>query len=97
MPFRFVDSPLRLGAAAVVLQEQDQRVVEELLFFELGDDSSDALVHAVDHGGVDFHHRASHALCSTWSQLPNDGVGGQSGRVSPSWRSRSKRALRMGS
>lgn len=43
------------GAAAVVLEEEDESVVELLGFLEGLDDAADALVHVVDHGGVDFH------------------------------------------
>ena len=43
------------GAAAVVLQEEDEGVVELLVLFESGDNAADALIHIVDHGGVDFH------------------------------------------
>ncbi len=43
------------GAATVVLKEEDKGIVETFGLFEGFDDGSDALVHGVDHGGVDFH------------------------------------------
>ena len=80
--------PIDLGAAAVVLQEQDQRVVELAGPLQLRDDLADALVHAVDHRRVDFHARALPTSCpSTSSQSPglrrHRPASGRSGRASP--------------
>ena len=45
----------RFGATTVVLQKKNQRVVELIFFSKLLDDPADALVHAIDHRGIDFH------------------------------------------
>ena len=44
-----------LGAAAVVLQEENERVVQTTILPQLCDDATDALVHAIHHGRVHFH------------------------------------------
>ena len=44
-----------LGAGAVVGEKQDQGVVELVVLFQLFDDAPDALIEAVDHGGVNGH------------------------------------------
>ena len=43
------------GAAAVVLEEEDEGVIELIVVCERLDDAANALVHVVDHGGVNFH------------------------------------------
>lgn len=43
------------GATAVILQEKDERVVVDLLAFQFSDHAAYALVHAINHCGIDFH------------------------------------------
>ena len=43
------------GAGAVVLEVKDQGIFQLSLGLEFGEEAADALIHAVDHGGVDFH------------------------------------------
>lgn len=43
------------GAGTVVLEVKDQGIFQLSLGLEFGEEATDALVHAVDHGGVDFH------------------------------------------
>src|SRR5690606_301316 len=44
-----------LSAAAIVLHEKNERVLEPVLALEFCNDLSDSTIHAVDHGCIDFH------------------------------------------
>ena len=44
-----------LGAGSVILEEEDEGVIELFIFFEGLNDAAYALVHIINHGGVDFH------------------------------------------
>ena len=64
-----------LGARAVVGSEKDERILVYAHRLELGDQPTDILVHAVDHGGVDRHLRRLEAALLGGQFGPRQGTG----------------------
>lgn len=61
-----------LGAGSIVGEEDDEGVVEAVGLFEVLDDSSDLLIHAVDHGGVDGHFAGLEGLLGFGEGVPRN-------------------------
>ena len=53
--FMAVPADHNFGACAVVREEEDEGVIEAIGLFKMRNDSSDFLIHAFDHSGVDGH------------------------------------------
>ena len=63
------------GVAAVVAQEQDQRVVEHAAVAETGHEAAHARVDALDHRGVDGHDRVEPVTVGVRERVPRGHVG----------------------
>ena len=68
------------GAAAVVLEKKNESVVELSVPFERLDNAADALVHVIDHRGVDFHAGGFPFFLFHFGPIP-DGAGDFPARV----------------
>ena len=67
------------GATAIVLQEEDEGVVELAMFFQFGDEAADALVHGVNHRGVNFHAAGFPSFVGDFVPVTDSGGGGPLG------------------
>ena len=58
------------GVAAVVAHEKDERVFQHPTILQPGDHAADALIHAVEHGGVDRHEQVIAVLVFLAERIP---------------------------